>query len=57
LLASGKTIAATAEHLSLNESTVRTQTKRIFSKTRVGRQGDLIILVNQSVAQLSGDHI
>ena len=54
-LAAGRTIAGAAEFLGLNESTVRTQTKRIFSKTGVGRQGELIILINQSVAQLGAD--
>lgn len=51
-LASGLSISDTAASLGLHESTVRTQTKRIFSKTGVSRQGELILLVNQSVAQL-----
>jgi len=54
-LALGRSIAETARHLNLNESTVRTQTKRIFSKTGVSRQGELIVLINQSVVRLGGD--
>lgn len=51
-LASGLSISETAISLGVHESTVRTQTKRIFSKTGVNRQGELILVVNQSVAQL-----
>lgn len=51
-LASGLSIVDTAAALGVHESTVRTQTKRIFSKTGVSRQGELILLVNRSVAQL-----
>lgn len=51
-LASGLSISDTAAALGVHESTVRTQTKRIFSKTGASRQGELVLLINQSVAQL-----
>jgi DNA-binding CsgD family transcriptional regulator len=52
LLASGLTIAESAERLGLTENTTRTYSKIIFSKTGVGRQADLIRLILRSVAVL-----
>lgn len=52
LLASGLTIAESAERLSLTENTARTYSKIIFSKTGVGRQAELIRLILRSVAVL-----
>lgn len=52
LLASGLTIAESAERLGLTENTARTYSKIIFSKTGVGRQAELIRLILRSVAVL-----
>lgn len=52
LLASGLTIAESAERLGLRENTARTYSKIIFNKTGVGRQTDLVRLILRSVAVL-----
>ena len=53
LLANGYTLAGAAEKLDVTESTVRSYAKRIFAKTGVSRQADLVRLILKSVALLS----
>jgi DNA-binding CsgD family transcriptional regulator/PAS domain-containing protein len=48
-LAGGATLSETAETLDISANTARTHLARIFSKTGVTRQADLIALVNRIV--------
>jgi DNA-binding CsgD family transcriptional regulator/PAS domain-containing protein len=52
LLTQGMTLAEAAAETGLTESTVRSYSKRIFSKVGVSRQADLIRLILRSVAML-----
>lgn len=52
LLADGKTLAEAAQLLNVTENTARTVSKRIFSKTGVRRQAELVRLILSSVALL-----
>jgi DNA-binding CsgD family transcriptional regulator/PAS domain-containing protein len=54
LLANGLTLAEAAAELGLAESSVRTYSKKIFSKTGVNRQAELVRLILKSVALLAG---
>jgi len=53
LLAGGSTLVEASEKLGLTEITVRTYVKRIFMKTGVNRQADLVRLLLTSVAPLA----
>jgi DNA-binding CsgD family transcriptional regulator/PAS domain-containing protein len=53
LLADGKTLAEAAQLLNVTENTARTVSKRIFSKTGVRRQAELVRLILNSVALLA----
>ena len=53
LLASGVTLSDAAIKLGTTEGTVRTNVKRIFAKTGVNRQADLVGLILKSVAALA----
>jgi DNA-binding CsgD family transcriptional regulator len=53
LLACGKTLSEAAEELHITESTARTYSKRIFEKTGVRRQTDLVRRILTSVAPLA----
>lgn len=53
LLANGFTLTDAAEKLDVTENTVRSYAKRIFAKTGVSRQADLVRLVLKSVALLA----
>jgi len=48
-LAGGATFADTADSLQISANTAKTHLARIFSKTGVSRQADLIALVNRLV--------
>jgi DNA-binding CsgD family transcriptional regulator/PAS domain-containing protein len=52
-LVEGLSLAQSAEALSITESTARTYMKRIFLKTGVGRQADVVRLIMGSVAVLA----
>lgn len=52
LLTQGMTLAEAAQETGLTESTVRSYSKRIFSKVGVSRQADLVRLILRSVAML-----
>lgn len=52
LLTQGLTLAEAAAETGLTESTVRSYSKRIFSKTGVSRQAELVRLILRSVAIL-----
>ena len=53
LLAEGFSLQQAAEKLNLSESSVRTYSKKIFSKLGVSRQGELVSLVMKSAAVLA----
>lgn len=53
LLANGLTLADAATKLGLTQSTVRSYSKRLFSKVGVSRQADLVRLILKSVALLA----
>ena len=53
LLAQGKDLAGIAAARGLTEQSARTYCKRIFAKTGVGRQAELVALVLNSVAGLA----
>jgi DNA-binding CsgD family transcriptional regulator len=53
LLASGVTLSDAAIKLGTTQGTVRTNVKRIFAKTGVNRQADLVGLILKSVAALA----
>jgi DNA-binding CsgD family transcriptional regulator len=53
LLANGFTLTEAAEKLDVTENTVRNYIKRVFAKTGVGRQADLVRLILKSVALLA----
>lgn len=46
-VACGKSITAAATHLGLSRETVRSQLKRVFSKTGTARQAELALLVSR----------
>jgi DNA-binding CsgD family transcriptional regulator len=48
-LAVGLTVAEAAEALQISGNTARTHLARIFSKTGVSRQAELIALINRIV--------
>ena len=52
-LADGLSLREAAELMEVTESTVRTYSKRIFGKTGVSRQSELVRLVLKSVVQLA----
>ncbi|MEH6549638.1 MAG: hypothetical protein V7744_06600 [Pseudomonadales bacterium] len=52
LLADGMTLAEAAKKLNVTENTTRTVSKRIFSKTGVRRQAELVRLILSSMALL-----
>jgi len=52
LLTQGMTLTEAARELGLTESTVRSYSKRIFTKVGVNRQAELIRLILRSVAML-----
>jgi DNA-binding CsgD family transcriptional regulator len=54
LLANGYSLAEAAEKLQLTENSVRTYSKKIYAKTGVKRQAELVCLVLKSVALLAG---
>ncbi len=54
LLARGLTLAESADELGITEQTARTYSKRIFLKTGVRRQTELVRRILTSVARLSG---
>jgi DNA-binding CsgD family transcriptional regulator/PAS domain-containing protein len=54
LLARGLTLAEAADELGVTEQTARTYSKRIFLKTGVRRQTELVRRILTSVARLSG---
>ena len=54
LLATGKSLAAIAEHLHLSIHTVRTELKAVFRKTATGSQAELVKLVLTSPAYRYG---
>ncbi len=54
LLAEGCTLAQAAAKLELTENSARTCSKRIFAKTGVSRQAELVRLILSSVALLAG---
>lgn len=49
LLASGQSLAEAARKLGVSMNTVRTQSKRIFSKTGTRSQADLVLLLTKGV--------
>lgn len=53
LLALGFTLTESAEKLDVTESTVRTYAKRVYAKTGVRRQAELVRLMLKSVAALA----
>jgi len=53
LLADGFTLSEAATKLDLTENTVRNYAKKIFAKTGVSRQADLVRLILKSVALLA----
>lgn len=53
LLADGSSLLEAAQLMGITESTVRTYSKRIFGKTGVSRQSELVRLVLKSVVQLA----
>jgi DNA-binding CsgD family transcriptional regulator len=53
LLADGSSLLEAAEMMEITESTVRTYSKRIFGKTGVSRQSELVRLILKSVVQLA----
>jgi DNA-binding CsgD family transcriptional regulator/PAS domain-containing protein len=53
LLADGLTLAEAAVKLGVTGNTVRSYAKKIFAKTGVGRQADLVRLILKSVALLA----
>lgn len=53
LLANGFTLTEAAEKLDVTENTVRNYAKKVFAKTGVNRQADLVRLVLKSVALLA----
>jgi DNA-binding CsgD family transcriptional regulator/PAS domain-containing protein len=53
LLANGFTLTEAAEKLEVTENTVRNYAKKVFAKTGVNRQADLVRLVLKSVALLA----
>jgi DNA-binding NarL/FixJ family response regulator len=56
-LANGFSLTEAADKLGLTESSVRTYSKKIFSKLGVSRQAELVRLILQSIALLAGpDH-
>lgn len=52
LLADGQTMSEAATDMGITEGSVRTYTKRIYEKTDIKRQSDLIRLIYRSVALL-----
>ena len=52
LVANGTALGDAAERLGISEQTARSYMKRIFSKTGVGRQAELVLLILKSVALL-----
>jgi DNA-binding CsgD family transcriptional regulator len=52
LLADGQTMSEAATDMGITEGSVRTYTKRIYEKTDIRRQSDLIRLIYRSVALL-----
>lgn len=52
LLSDGATLREAAKQLGITENSARTYSKRIFMKTGVGRQADLVRIVLRSVAML-----
>jgi DNA-binding CsgD family transcriptional regulator len=57
LLANGATLVEAAQQLNLTEGSVRVYSKRIFQKTGVNRQAELVRLILKSVALLAGPDI
>lgn len=55
LLSAGRSIDEAARERGVSAHTVRTQLKKIFAKTGVSRQADLVRLLSASVAGLEGD--
>lgn len=55
LLAAGLTIAEAADELGISEGTARTYSKRLFFKTGVRRQPELVRRILTSVMRLSSD--
>jgi DNA-binding CsgD family transcriptional regulator len=53
LLADGMSLAEAAAALAISEGSARTYSKRIFAKTGVSRQAELVRLVLKSVAALA----
>jgi DNA-binding CsgD family transcriptional regulator/PAS domain-containing protein len=53
LLANGFTLTEAAEKLDVTENTVRNYAKKVFAKTGVNRQADLVRLILKSVALLA----
>ena len=53
LLADGVTLVDAAKVMSISLSSARTYSKRIFTKTGVGRQAELVRLILKSVASLA----
>ena len=53
LLANGFTLTEAADKLDVTENTVRNYAKKVFAKTGVNRQADLVRLVLKSVALLA----
>lgn len=51
-VANGAALAEAAAHLGISEQTARSYMKRVFSKTGVGRQTELVMLILKSVALL-----
>ena len=56
LLANGYTLGEAAAKLRLTESSVRTYSKKIFSKTGAKRQAELVRLILKTVSLLGGLH-
>jgi PAS domain-containing protein len=56
LLANGFTLGEAATKLRLTESSVRTYSKKIFSKTGAKRQAELVRLILKTVSLLGGLH-
>jgi DNA-binding CsgD family transcriptional regulator len=54
LLANGYSLAEAAEKLQLTENSVRTYSKKIYAKTGIRRQAELVRVVLKSVALLAG---
>lgn len=55
LLADGLTIAEAARHMHVSEGSARSYCKRIFAKTGISRQAELIRLLLKSVAMLAAE--